>query len=654
MDNIEKERLLKTLTNLNVFSSFKQNKIETHLPFFDKTLLPVIDYLTIRDLIQLAGYQDNDVLFAVLLCMFDTLQQGSLCLDLEKNNLKSRLQAFSDKQVSSDTAEKFLSGLDQNQYDGFISRNRDQFMPLVVSEIENRKLLYFQKYYVFERQLKKRIEKFLSISDVHRENRLDTITLDDLVQNIFSPELVLRVSKGGNPIIIDPYQVKAIKLALYSRFCIISGGPGTGKTSLMVNLLRCIVRTGIEHTSIILCAPTGKAAQRMTEAIHNNINTIQSPADHDLKLLILKASTLHKALHYRPYLNDFHYKEQTPLPTSVVIMDEVSMVDVAMMEKFLRAINPFKTQLILLGDKDQLPSVEAGAVFGTMIPQSHQTKTFENHLVVLKNNYRSGRELQYLAQQVNSGKSWSFEPIPFKAAMSIKNDQWAVVIPKTSEQWQKDLALWANVHLIQDGKNRSIISLAGAMNPEELINSSEGREILEKIFQNVESSKVLTLIKEGIWGSIGINRLLAGYLSDHYKSSLDWIKTGVFSGALIIIMRNDYSKALFNGDTGVVIKDPQGVFRAYFKRFDSYLCFSLDLLPAWEPAYALTVHKCQGSEFENILVVLPADEKHRLLTRQMIYTAVTRAKKKIIIYGKSLAIQNALKQKIQRESGLLW
>jgi exodeoxyribonuclease V alpha subunit len=654
MDNIEKERLLKTLTNLNVFSSIKQNKIETHLPFFDKTFLPLIDYLTIRDLMQLAGYQDDYVLFAILLCMFDTLQQGSLCLDLEKNNLKSRLQAFSDKQASSDIAEKFLSGLDQNQYDGFISRNRDQFMPLVLNEIENRKLLYFQKYYVFERHLKKRIEKFLSISDAPMENCLNTIPLDDPVQNIFSPELVLRVSKDGNPIVIDPYQVKAIKLALYSRFCIISGGPGTGKTSLMVNLLRCIVRTGIDHTSIILCAPTGKAAQRMTEAIYNNINTIQSPADHDLKLLSLKASTLHKALHYRPYLNDFHYKEQTPLPASVVIMDEVSMVDVAMMEKFLRAINPFETRLILLGDKDQLPSVEAGAVFGTMIPQNHQTKTFDNHLVVLKNNYRSGHELQYLAQQVNSGKSSSFEPIPFKEAMSIKNDQWAVVSPKTSEQWQKDLALWANVHLIQDGKNRSMISLAGSMNPEELINSSEGRELLEKIFQNAESSKVLTLIKEGIWGSIGINRLLAGFLSDHYKSSLDWIKTGFFSGALIIIMRNDYSKALFNGDTGVVIKDPQGVFRAYFKRFDSYLCFSLDLLPAWEPAYALTVHKCQGSEFENILVVLPADEKHRLLTRQMIYTAVTRAKKKIIIYGKSWAIQNALKQKVQRESGLLW
>jgi exodeoxyribonuclease V alpha subunit len=654
MDHLEKERLLKTLVNLNVFSPLKRNNIETQLPFFDKTLLPLIDYLTIWDLIQPAGYSDDYTLCAILICMFDTLQEGSLCLDLEKSRLKNRLQTFTDKQVASDTAEKFLSGLDQHQYDGFISWDCDQFLPLVLSEFQNRRLLYFQKYYVFEKQLKKRIEKFLSKSDTHAERLVDERAMDDLVQNIFSPQQVLRVSKGGNPIAMDPYQVKAIRLALFSGFCIVSGGPGTGKTSLMVNMLRCIVRTGIDPSTIILCAPTGRAAQRMTEAIHNNIKTIESPDHKDLMLLNLKASTLHKTLHYRTYLNDFHYREQNPLPASVVIMDEVSMVDVAMMEKFLRAVKPDRTRLILLGDKDQLPSVEAGAVFGAMIPQNQQTKTFQNHLVVLKNNYRSGHRLQYLAQQINSGKIPSFEPVSFKEAMSIENDQWAVVTPKTSEQWQKDLVLWANVHFIQDGNIPSLISSAGSINSDKLLDSSEGRELLEKIFQRVESSKVLTLIKEGIWGSIGINRFLAGYLSDRYKSSLDRLKTGVFPGASIIIVRNDYTKALFNGDTGIVIKDSQGIFRAYFKRFDAYIGFSLDLLPAWELAYALTVHKCQGSEFDDVMVVLPSDEEHRLLTRQIVYTAVTRAKKKVLIYGKSSAVQNALNQKIQRESGLLW
>jgi exodeoxyribonuclease V alpha subunit len=654
MDHLEKESLLKILTNLNVFSLQKQSKMEGFLPFFDKTLLPIIDYLTIRDLVQLGGFSDDYVLFAVLLCMFNSLQEGSLCMDLEPNNLKNRLQAFTDKQVSSDTAEKFLSGLDQNQYDGFISWNRDQFMPLVISEFENKRLLYFQKYFVFEKQLKKRIEKLLSFSDTDAENHLDKKSVDDLVQNIFSPELVLRISEGGRPIATDPYQQKAIKLGLSSGFCIISGGPGTGKTSLMVNMLRCMVRTGIDSSAIILCAPTGRAAQRMTESIYNNIKTIASPSESDLKLLSLKASTLHKSLHYRTYLNDFHYKEQIPLPASVVIMDEVSMVDVALMEKFLRAINPSRTRLILMGDKDQLPPVEAGAVFGPLIPKNSKTKTFQNHLVILQNNYRAGHKLQHLAQQINSGKFLSFEPVSFKTAMNIENDQWAVVTPKAAEQWQKDLLLWINFYFLQDEKSRSIISLASSMNADKLMDSPEGRRLLEKIFQKVGSSKILTLIKEGIWGSIGINRFIGGHLSKQNKSLSEWVKTGVFSGALIIIVRNDYSKSLFNGDTGIVIKDPQGVFRAYFKRLDSYVGYSLDLLPAWEPAYALTVHKCQGSEFDDVVVVLPSDEKHRLLTRQMLYTAVTRAKKKVIIYGKLSAIQNALKKVIHRESGFLW
>ncbi|MCU0615009.1 MAG: AAA family ATPase [Desulfobacterales bacterium] len=255
MDRLEKELVLKTITSLNLFSPLNRNNIETHLPYFGKNLLPLIDYMTIWDLIQLSGYSDDYTLFPILLCMFDTLQEGSLCLDLEKRNLTDRLQVFANKQVSSDIAEKFLSGLDQNRYNGFISRNHDQFMPLVLSESENRRLLYFQKYYVFEKQLRKRIERLLLISDSHAEKSMDKSTIEDLVQNIFSPRLVLRVSKDGSPIAMDPYQIEAIKLALSSGFCIISGGPGTGKTSLMVNMLRCIVRAGIDSSAIILCAP---------------------------------------------------------------------------------------------------------------------------------------------------------------------------------------------------------------------------------------------------------------------------------------------------------------------------------------------------------------------------------------------------------------
>ena len=654
MDHFDKERLLNTLINLKVFFPLQKSNIEIHLPFFDKTLLPLIDYLTIWDLIQLGGFSEDYPLVAVLLCMFDALQEGSLCLDLEKRNLQNRLHNFADKKTSVDTAENFLAALNQNQYQGFISHNRDEFRPLVLSERENRRLLYFQKYYVFENQLRKRIDRALLLSDTQAEDSAEKTGLDQLIQEIYSPERILRLSQDGIPIAMDPYQIKAIKMALSRRFTIISGGPGTGKTSLMVNILRCIIAKGFDPSSIILCAPTGRAAQRMTEAIYNNVKMIRFPHESDMKLMGLKASTLHKVLHYKKFINDFYFREQNPIQASVVIMDEVSMVDVAMMEKFLRAVNPSRTRLIFMGDKDQLPPVEAGAVFGAMIPQGQSTKTFQNHLVVLKNNFRSGKELQNLARQINSGKISSFEPVSFQEAMSMENDQWSVVAPETADQLQRDLVSWVNAHFLSDGQYHSQIRKAGMMNGDHLTNTSEGRKILEEIFHKADSSKIMTLIKEGMYGSMGINRFVGGYLSDQFKSFPDQVRTGVFSGALIIILCNDYSKTLFNGDTGVVIKDPQGIFRVYFKRFDSYVGFSIDLLPSWEPAYALTVHKCQGSEFDDVMVVFPYGEEHRLLTRQMIYTAVTRAKKKVVIYGKPSAFQNALKRKVHRESGLLW
>ncbi|GEM_PF-235370 len=673
----EKEHLLQTFKRLNIFSSQKRNNIQKHLPFFDKALLPLIDYLTIWDLLQLAGYDDNDApLIAVLIAMFDTLQEGSLCQNLEKSSLIKRLQAFASPEDASDMAEKFLAALENHQYDDFISRDKDHYKPLVFSSHQNGKLLYFQKYYVYEKKLRKKIRQLLNIPVPTPNHPMEKTTADKLIEDIYSSGLVLRTSKDGPPIAKDVYQVEAIKRALSNIFCIVSGGPGTGKTSLMVNMLRSFARTGIDPSQIILCAPTGRAAQRMTEAIHNNIKTIRIPDENDIGLLSLKGSTIHKALHFKRYLNGFYYREQNSLPASLIIMDEVSMVDISLMEKFMRAIDPEKTRLVLLGDKDQLPSVEAGAIFGTMIPKNEGSTAFKNHLIVLKTVYRAGEYLQQLARMINEGKSPAIEPVAFPEAMDMENDRWSMVFPKTLDQWQKDLICWADRHLIKNNPSRlslvdgpetghetgdlealpfnSTILAAGAMDSHELIQSPPGRKLLEKTFQTMESSKILTLIRQGIWGSEGINRFLSEYLSHRFHSLSDWQKHGIFSGAFIIIVQNDYAKALFNGDTGVVIKDPQGVFRAFFKRFDTFIGYSLDLLPAWQPAYALTVHKCQGSEFDDILLVLPADEQHRLLTRQMIYTAVTRAKKKVIIYGKASSFKTALKNKIHRESGLLW
>ena len=619
-----------------------------------KLELPFLDYMNIRDLVEMGGYEDDSPLLAVLICMFGVLQEGSLCLDLDEEKLCTGLLSFIEEQEAGEIAREFLSGLSRDKYKGLITRNGDEYLPLIISETKGRKLLYFQKFYLHEKLLRLRIEALLTAEPALK---IPESTIEAYLEDIYSPQLSVRVSKGGLPIERDKHQVEAIRLSLRSQFSIISGGPGTGKTFLMVNIIRCLMRAGIGVEEILLGAPTGRAAQRMTEAIQYNINTIRGPSEDDKGLLNLKGSTLHKILRYRSYDHGFYYGEGNPLPASVIILDEVSMVDVVMMEKFLRAVDPTRTKLIFLGDKDQLPSVEAGAVFAEM-SDGIRAERFKGRLTVLEKVYRSGANLLRLAKQINQGIAPEYSTLPFDSALQLKPDKWAFVQNDGVRAWRNHIRLWTDYHYLRPikGDSRSFKDLIGeacGMDHAELLNSDPGLEILGEIFNRVGSARVLSLVRNGIYGCTGINREVADYLSLEFGPSA-WTKEWYFSGAVIMITRNDYSKEVFNGDVGVVIREGRGVYRAFFPRSGSYITFSMDLLPPWELAFAMTVHKSQGSEFHDVLLVLPEDEAHRLLTREIVYTGITRAKKRLIIYGTESGLNNALERQIERQSGLRW
>ncbi len=656
--NTDRQRLLQQILEYNITETHNMGELCSIYPFFYTNELSFLDYMTIRDLRELGGCQDDICIFAVLMAMFAVLQEGSLCLSLDKNSLSSRLQIFMEKLMAEEIANQFLTNLAGNKYDNLIAKDRSLYLPLVLYEFAEKKYLYFQKFYFHENRLKDRIKTILQAKSALRLNENQQI---NLLNEIMSEPLSLRVSKNGALIKKDPHQINAIKLALSSQFSIISGGPGTGKTSLMVNILRCLVRAQI-HTEridtekIMLAAPTGRAAQRMTEAVSGNISTILNPSPEDIKLLQLKGSTLHKILKYKAYKNDFHYKDTNPLPASVIIVDEVSMIDVVMMDKFLQAIDPAKTMLIFLGDKDQLPSVEAGAVFAEMIPD--QTTEFTDRVVLLKNVYRSGANLLKLAKQINQGKCPEYEPVSFNSALQLKEDQWAFVQSASLNQWKHHLHSWVQDYYMSpiQGDNisyKELIFESGKMESEELLTSATGQDILYRIFHVVGCGRILTILRNGIYGCTWINSIINRYLGFELEPA-SWAGENIFTGAVIMITRNDYSKELFNGDVGVVIKSKKGDYRAFFQRFNSFISFGIDLLPSWEPAFAMTVHKSQGSEFDDVLVVLPDNEKHRLLTREIIYTGITRAKKKVILYGIEPAFKTALQRKIERESGLTW
>ena len=598
--------------------------------------------------------KDDAPLLAVLITMFGALQEGSLCLDLEEERLCTGLLSFIEEQKAGEIARGFLSGLSKDKYKGLITSNGNDYLPLILSESKGGRLLYFQKFYLHEKLLRLRMESLLRVEPALKipENTIETI-----LEDIYSPRLSVRVSRGGLPIEQDKHQVEAIRLSLKSQFSIISGGPGTGKTSLMVNIIRCLMRAGMGAEEILLGAPTGRAAQRMTEALQHNINTIEEPSEDDKALLNLKGSTLHKILRYRSHNHGFYYGEANPLPASVIILDEVSMVDVVMMEKFLRAVDPSRTKLIFLGDKDQLPSVEAGAVFAEM-SDGISAERFKDRLTVLEKTYRSGANLLGLAKQINRGIAPEYSSLPFDSALQLKPDKWAFTQNEGVRAWRNHIRLWTDYHYLKpiDGDSRSfrdLIMEACEMEHGGLLSSDSGQEILGEIFNRVGNARVLSLVRNGIYGCTGINREVADYLSLEFGPSV-WGKEGCFSGAVIMITRNDYSKELFNGDVGIVIREGRGAYRAFFPRSGAYITFSMDLLPPWELAFAMTVHKSQGSEFDDVLLVLPEDETHRLLTREIVYTGITRAKKRLIIYGTESALKNALERKIERQSGLRW
>jgi exodeoxyribonuclease V alpha subunit len=652
--NGSEDQLIEHLIAFKIFEGTEKATIAPLVPFIRRLELSFLDYMTLRDLVEFGDYRGDLPLVVVLMAMFAGLQEGSLCLNLDPRQFLNHLPADDRKRADAHLGE-FLSRLAAGGYQKLITKNGGEYLPLILDASSGRDLLYFQKYHVHEKRLKDRMDAFLEATV---SLTVPNQKIDALIDEIYADRLAIRVGSSKTPIARDPQQIEAIRLALKSQFSIISGGPGTGKTSLMVNLLRCLVREDIPLSRIILGAPTGRAAQRMTETVQNNITSIQERSSDDSTLLDLKGSTLHKILGYRSYQHEFYYRETNPLPASVVVIDEVSMVDVVMLDKFLQAIDPAQTKLILLGDKNQLPSVEAGAVFAEMIPDGTRAARFEKRFVVLQKVYRSGTNLLELANQANQGSFPPFKAVAFDQALAQASDQWAFVNAESFGQWQEHLHQWVKVQYLSpisggEESYAALITRVGEMTAEHIASSEAGRSLLGRIFPVVERARILSFLRNGMYGCTVINDVIADHLIHFFDPSAKRHVDG-FSGALVIITRNDYSKELFNGDVGVIIKDAHETYRAFFHRSGSYISFPVSLLPSWEFAFAMTVHKSQGSEFDDVLLVLPDDENHRLLTREIVYTGITRAKKRVLLYGSQPALNTALQRRIKRQSGLMW
>lgn len=485
--------------------------------------------------------------------------------------------------------------------------------------------------------------------------------------------------KDGKAIKLNHSQQLAVGLALLQDFTIISGGPGTGKTSIVGALLRCLVRCGLPPEAIALAAPTGRAAQRLTEALRAGLNSLKQPSDAERRLQDVTAHTLHHLLRYHPGRGTFAHHRENPLLADVVIVDEVSMVGIPLLAQLLQALRP-PTKLILLGDKDQLPSVEAGAFLASLVPADSQasfnpdmrsqlarllpnldlapdlfswpvSSRLQDVLVVLEENYRSQRDIQKVAQAINDQQLAVVERLPQVnlAALSFAKLEEAggcrlLDIRGSVPSWRAVLQRWADHYYLQSFKNLLQSCLLGGAET-----TAEETTLLDQLFDCLSRARILTLIREGPWGCVGINRFLEQQLRRPLDPGCrDWL----FAGAPVLILRNDHGRQLFNGDVGLTLKSQHG-YRVCFQRQGGYVSFPADALPPHELAFAQTVHKSQGSEYDQVMLVLPAEGGRRLLSKEMIYTGLTRARQLAVLCASPAMLRQAIARQIIRQAALL-
>ncbi len=464
--------------------------------------------------------------------------------------------------------------------------------PLV---LHNRKL-YLHRYFHYETRLAEQISKMAEVTLPGQ----DHAKLLDSHFNDTGPE--------------KDWQKEAAKVALHKPLTIICGGPGTGKTTTVVKILALLLLTAEQSLDVALAAPTGKAAMRLSEAIGNSIERMRLPEEIQ-KAIPGQAQTLHRLLGFRRSSPQFRHNRQNPMGWDVVVVDEASMVDLAMMSKLVDALKP-GARLLLLGDKDQLASVESGAVLGDFI------KSLPDNTVELKKTYRFDDNIKQLAASINSGDG--------SAAWALLTDNSAA----NTTVLQADLI--------------SYITKQYAKYMEKVYRFPEVD--VGEVFAAFNSFQVLCAIHYGSKGVQGINSRVEASLA---RRGFDCRPDSWYPGRPVLITRNDYSLDLFNGDIGICLPDSAGAnMKVWFERSDGGLkSYSPYRLPSCETVFAMTIHKSQGSEFDEVVVVL-SDEDNRILSRELLYTAVTRAKKSVRLFAERQVFDQALSRNIERCSGL--
>jgi exodeoxyribonuclease V alpha subunit len=471
--------------------------------------------------------------------------------------------------------------------------------------------LYLDRYWREERQV---AIDLLTVRDGPPVDVDDALLTDGLT----------RLFQGDEP---DNRQRVAAETAVRSRFAVVAGGPGTGKTTTVARILALLFEQSTDPPLVALAAPTGKASARLTEAVHEEAAKLDISDDTRTRLLALDASTLHRLLGWRPGTHSrFRHDRTNRLPHDVVIVDETSMVSLSLMARLIESVRP-DARLILVGDPGQLTSIEAGAVLGDIVGPATDEVDTKTGIVVLDRVHRFGGAIARVAEAIRHGDADA-------TIEALADVTWIPVDPAAPES-QPALGP------VHDGAIECFRAVTNAAQ------AGEAAEAIEAL----STFRVLCAHRRGSHGVTGWTSRIETWLAhelDGFGTEGDW-----YTGRPLLVTENDYGLGLFNGDTGVVIAGRDGHLTAAFERRGEIAAFSPTRLAAVDTVYAMTVHKSQGSQFDTAAVILP-DPTSPILTRELLYTAVTRARRRLILVGTEEAVRDAVARPVARASGLRW
>jgi exodeoxyribonuclease V alpha subunit len=533
------------------------------------------------------------------------------------------------------------------------------FKPLVVAGDH----LYIQKMLHLESELVAALRRKLEERAQDWRERAINDALGDVVAR--------PPTAKGHPLKLTDEQREAVRASVRSPIAIISGGPGTGKTTIVVSILRVLSRLGVALEEIALAAPTGKAASRMLEAIEDGLRGISDPAPADRAMIEwpepLKPRTLHRLLGYSPSSGRFYHHENNRLAERVVIVDEASMIDLTLMERLVRALRE-DGRLILLGDARQLPSVEAGAVLRDLVNVWKEDPRRSPPAVVLEKSHRAetdehGRNLLGVARHIDQGEIPRFDVERSGDDVVVKRDsahelQFGgvefIAAPANQVQVERFLQRWEAESAAAHPELARLIEHTYMVSADEFTADDQAK--LGEIFNAWASFRILCVTRVLPTGSERINEVCHGRTLAQLESASG--DDRFVAGDPVMMQVNDYGRMIFNGDQGVIVRvvergqaRPQSM--AVFRRSDRFAAFHLEALrSSLALSYAITVHKAQGSEFDRVALVLP-DRDVSINTREILYTALTRARKSAVILGTREIFEAGITRTCDRDSGIV-